>query len=102
MNGQDDDQKMMKDIGLNDPVSLELPAHIWTSFIATYSAAKWASSSASAIYNAAIKAMIDPGRLAEMEAEQQQQQELHDSIKGIMTGRRPDGAPLNPIHGNYL
>jgi hypothetical protein len=104
----DENRRVMCEIGLNDPVTLTLPAHVLHGFIAAYGAAKWSCSHANVMFLAIQKKLYDPQYMKEREAEaQRQNQELHQlaAEAGFPGFRHPvpsdDGAPP-PATGNYL
>jgi hypothetical protein len=65
----------MRDIGLNDPITVTVAAHIWLSLIAAYNDCDWANDGMSYVLGKAIREIMDPIYLNEQEAAAQ---EAHD------------------------
>lgn len=87
-------QKTMKDVSLNEPISVELPAHIWHGFIAAYLNTKWKSDDTSLIVNAVIDQLYDPVFLKEREAEHSEHHDMHRSMfRSFFTGEPPEVPP---------
>ena len=83
-------KKIMRDIKLNDPVVVELPAHVWIGFIAAYSATKWQAEDASAIALEAIDRIFDPVWVKEREAANSEHRDTHIALmQAAITGRMP-------------
>lgn len=83
-----------RDVSLNEPVTLTLPAHIWLGFLASYGSSKWSCAYTSAIMSAVFDQVMDPVWLKEQEA---RGQEAHDTqrelLNRFLTGRGPDLPP---------
>jgi nitrate reductase cytochrome c-type subunit len=89
-----ENEKVMKDIGLNDPVSVTLPAHVWIGFIAAYSSCAWNSGHATQVANAAGKEILHPLWINEQEAQRQQQvDEQQAAFNSLFTGQPPEVPP---------
>jgi hypothetical protein len=87
-------QKIMRDIGLNDPVTVTLPAHVWMGFIGAYAATKWQSSYVDQIGSEVIDQLYDPLHLKEREAAHQEQHDLSRALFRHMTmGQLPEVPP---------
>lgn len=88
------EQKIMKDIGLNDPVSVTLPAHVWVGFIGAYKSTKWVSEDTSEIYRKVIDELFNPLFLKEQEAAMQENHDKHMGLfRHIFTGESPETPP---------
>lgn len=92
--------RMRKDMGLNDLVSIEMPAHMWLSFIAAYTATEWKNGPATAVCHLAQEALLDPvflnEQLAKMEQEQEQHNAMFHRVTGIPVGEANWQVPLLP------
>lgn len=77
---------LMRQLGLNDPVTVTLPAHVWAGFLSAYGSSEWSNSDTNAIMIEARDALFDPRWLKEREAELQRQ---HDTQHRIMSGMIP-------------
>jgi hypothetical protein len=88
--------------GINEPITVTLPAHVWLSAITTYERAKWGCPYITTILWEAREVLFDPAYLKELEAEMQRQesQHKHQGLMGLLSlpgfpGDRPpsDEAP---------
>jgi hypothetical protein len=86
-------QKVMKDIGLNDPITVTLPAHLWLSFAVTYASSGWGSSSANSVCSAVVDQLFNPLYLNETQAEAQQMQDQQEMAIKALFGQPPDIPP---------
>ena len=86
-------QKIMRDIGLNEPVSIELPAHIWLAFMAAYAVTEWESSAAHSICLKIQDAVMDPIYLNEQLAAAQLAHDGHRNIFHHLFGGADSDAP---------
>jgi hypothetical protein len=89
------EQRMMKDISLNTPITVTAPAHIWLAFIAAYNACDWANDNATYVLGKAIREIMDPIYLNEQEAAAQeahdQQEQLFQHLSSHLPGMNPEG-----------
>lgn len=85
--------RMRADMKLNDPVTVTLPAWVWLSFDAAYTAARWHCDEASLIAIAIQEQMMDPVFLKEREARHQQEHDRRDAFMDHVIGRPPDVPP---------
>lgn len=69
----------MRDLKLNDEVTVTAPAHIWLGFVAAYSQCEWNSQYATAIAAEAQEAMADPLWIKETEAAHQKMYAEHNA-----------------------
>jgi hypothetical protein len=88
------DTKVMKDIGLNDPVTVTLPAHVWAGFLSAYASTKWHSPDADTIGQEAVDQIFNPLYIKEREVANQAHQDQHESMFRMFTGG-PPGVPLH-------
>ena len=92
-------KRIMRDIKLNDPVAVELPAHVWVGFIAAYSATRWQAEDASAIALEAIEKIFDPVWMKEREAANSEHNDLSQALmRAAFIGQMPQmpGIPEMP------
>lgn len=93
MNGMPD-RKVMKDLGLNDPVSVTLPVHVWLGFAASYIASDFNSPDANRVVTAIQYEMLDPLFIKEQEAHTQLQQDQAQAVfHHLATGAIPEVPP---------
>jgi hypothetical protein len=96
---------MMKDISLNEPITVTVPAHIWLALIAAYNDCDWANDNMSYILGKAIREIMDPIYLNEQEAAaqeaQDQQQQFFQSITSHLPGIQLPG-PEGPDDDDQL
>lgn len=83
----------MREITLNEPVTITLPAHVWCGFLAAYVAAKWSCADASVILNEVQNALFDPLWLRERQAEVQR---VHDERHRLISGITGFPGPMTP------
>lgn len=89
-----ENKKIMRDISLNEPVPVTLPAHVWLGFISAYASTEWSCEDVSIIAQEAIRQLFDPLYLNEKEAAMQEQHDQQQSVlQAIITGRRPETPP---------
>jgi hypothetical protein len=74
---------LMRDLSLNAPVKIELPAHVWAGYLSAYGAADWGCADADAIRNEVQTTLFDPRWLREQQAENQRQRAEHPHIHGV-------------------
>lgn len=78
---------LMRDLGLNDEVTITLPAHVLRGFLAAYLSTRWESSDATSIMTAIQDALFDPLWAKEQQAEAQRQHDEHQRlISGMIPG----------------
>ena len=88
------DRKMMRDIGLNDPVTIILPAHIWIAAMSAYAEAEWGNAPMSVVFRKVQETILDPLYMREQEAAHQQQQDYQqDFFQHTTTGQLPEVPP---------
>lgn len=85
--------KVMRDMGMNEPVSIELPAHVWLTFMVTYANTEWTSDSAAAICVEIQEALLDPLYVNERQAELQERHDQHERAFRAFIGQRPEFPP---------
>lgn len=84
----------MRDINLNDPVSITVPAHVWLMAMSAYAQTEWTDSSMNQIITKVQEAIIDPLWLNEqMAAHQQEIDRQQGMFHGFMTGQPPETPP---------
>lgn len=91
------DEKMMKDIGLNEPVTVTAPAHMWVAAVAAYADTDWSCMHLQVILAKAQEELANPDWYkSQMEAHQ----EFHDrrdhaqaAVHRILTGQQPEEPP---------
>lgn len=87
-------KKLMKDIGLNDPVTITLPAHHWTGFLSAYASTRWHNTDADAIGHSIIEQVFSPLYLKEREAAVQADHDKHQAeVHRFFTGQPPEMPP---------
>lgn len=86
-------QKIMRDINLNDLISIEASAHVWIMAMAGYAECDWQSGPMSIIFQRVQEAIFDPIYLNEKLAENQQQHDMQEGFFGMLTGRSPEVPP---------
>ncbi len=98
---------VMRELSLNAPVAITMPAHVWVGFIATYSEASWNSPYANSILGQIVNALLDPEYSEAREAEERQeaQHDLAAVLARHVIGLRFGGArlttqPANDDNGN--
>lgn len=89
------DRKIMRDIGLNDKVSVELPAYVWLGFAASYISSSFNSPDANEVVTAVQRALLDPLYLKEQEAHHQQQHDQAQSFFNTIVSGNPPEVPPN-------
>lgn len=90
---------LMREMDLNAPVSITLPAHVWRGFLAAYCSTKWESTDATSIMMEIQDALFDPLWAREQQAEaQRKHDEYHRRMSGILPGFLPPEIP--PDAGN--
>lgn len=87
------DQKIMKDLGLNEPIAIIAPAHIWLTAMAGYAEIEWNSSAMAIILVKVQEALMDPLYLNERLAQHQQQHDVQEAAMRMFTGQQPDIPP---------
>lgn len=88
------DRKFMRDIGLNEPVSVTLPAHVWLGFAASYISSDFSSPDANQLVTAVQRELLDPLYIKEQEAQAQaQQDQAHSLFQHLATGVTPEVPP---------
>jgi|SRR5579872_3088547 len=86
--------KMRAGMELNEMVSVEMPAHLWVSFIAAYSTTEWSCGAATAIMMVVQEKLLDPLFLNEKQAEMQQHMDQQRAeLRQWMTGQEPPPPP---------
>jgi hypothetical protein len=97
-----DNHILMRDLKLNDLVTITCPAHTWLGFLAAYGNTKWSDTFTSAIASEAGKALFDPVTLREWEAEEQRQGDLRRRLlAGIIPGLHTDSDAPPDASGLY-
>jgi hypothetical protein len=75
-------------------INIELPAHVWLSFLFGYGESEWSNMGASKIAFVVQEAMLDPIFLREQAAEQQQHLDMHNAaFQHLVTGHPPEMPP---------
>lgn len=88
------DKRIMRDINLNEPVAVTLPAHNWIGFISAYASTRWHNTDANAIGSAVIDALFDPVCVKERAAAAQEEHDTANSmIRHMFTGQPPETPP---------
>lgn len=88
------ERKVMRDLGLNEPVSITLPAYVWLGFSSAYISSDFNSTDANNLINAIQRSLLDPVFIKEQEAQQQFVQDQHQNMfHQMMTGRPPEIPP---------
>lgn len=82
-----------RNINMNEPVSVTLPAHVWLGFIFTYAGANWTDICTSRISGEVQKQLLDPVYLKEQEAAAQHQADLQMAAFHHFTGQPQDFPP---------
>lgn len=83
----------MRSIDLNEPISIEMPAHMWISFISAYSTSDFSHGAANTLAELAQQALLDPLYLNERLAEQQQLIDRHQEHMHRVFGTPPPNFP---------
>jgi hypothetical protein len=82
----------MRQMDLNEPVTITLPAHIWLGYMASYGAARWTCGYASVIMAEVREALFDPLVLKEQEAAEQRHNDRHNRLfSSMLPGFKPPG-----------
>ena len=84
---------VMRDIKLNDPVSITLPAHIWLGFVAAYATSDWNCNHANQIATEVSEALLDPLYMNERLAAEQQARDEQQAIFQRFIGQTPEVPP---------
>lgn len=84
---------VMRDIKLNDPVSITLPAHIWLGFVAAYATSDWNCNYANNIATEVSDALLDPIYMNERLAEEQQARDEQSATMQRLMGQIPEFPP---------
>lgn len=88
------EQKVMRDISLNEPVTITLPAHLWLSAMSGYAECEWSSTVMTLLMTRVQEALLDPVYLKEQLAKQQHQQDMQQAaFNQMVTGRPPEIPP---------
>jgi hypothetical protein len=92
----------VRNIGLNDPVDISLPAYVWVQFWAAYANTEWADPSANIIAGTIRNTFLDPIELSEQDAQiQEQRDQLFQTQAGMFGAMgvqfgNPDDPRLGP------
>lgn len=82
---------LMRDLKLNDQISIKLPVHVWAGFMATYLETDWSGGDANAVFREVQEALYDPRWRKEKEAAHQRQ---HDEANQRIKDMLPPGFPF--------
>lgn len=74
------DQRVMQDISLNEPISVEAPAYVWLGLMAAYNTVDWSDQNMNAILSKVQHAIMDPIWIREREAAMQEQADQHNAL----------------------
>jgi hypothetical protein len=76
---------------LNTEISIELPASVWVSYLASYldNLDKWRSHAADLIAEAAVEAVLDPDEYQARIQEMQRRAAAHDAMERLLNGQAP-------------
>lgn len=84
----------LKKLGMNEMVSIEMPAHMWLSFLAGYLASEWSTGSANTLAEQIQEALLDPLYVKEKQAEMQFLQDQRNAgLQQFFTGQPPETPP---------
>jgi hypothetical protein len=85
----------MKDINLNEPIAVEVPAHIWLALTAAYNDCDWTNDNLGYVLSKAMRQIMDPIYVKEQEAAAHEQAEAQQNFFQHMATHFP-GIPEGP------
>jgi hypothetical protein len=84
------EQKIMKDINLNEPITVTVPAHIWLALTAAYNDCDWINDNLGYVLEKAMRQIMDPIYVKEQEAAQQEamdkKQQFFENLSSHLPG----------------
>lgn len=84
----------LKKRDMNDMVSIEMPAHMWLSFLAAYLVTDWATGPANTLAELVQEELLDPLYVREKQAEMQFLADQHQAqLHSFFTGQPPEPPP---------
>jgi hypothetical protein len=86
-------QPVMRDMKLNDKVSITLPVHVWLGFVAAYATSNWNCNHASAIASEVADTVLDPVYMNERLAADQYNLDQQQAVLQRLLGQTPDIPP---------
>lgn len=87
------DQKIMKDLGLNDEIMITAPVHVWLSAMNGYTETDWNNTSMNTLLVKVQEALFDHNFLSERLAAHQLQHDMAEDMIKRFTGQPPDLPP---------
>jgi hypothetical protein len=83
------EQKIMRDMSLNDPISVEAPVHMWLALTAAYNDCDWSNENLSEVLRRALHQIMDPIFIREQEAAAQHAQDQQAQFFNNITSHLP-------------